>query len=586
MREDELPQDYPRRTRHARRNGGAWIAGMVAAAVAIALVLVIGVRAVLVRALCEQGPVRLHVAASLDIAAAVQRIGQHFNALHHDVGGHCAQVDVTEDPPGAVAAGLSGMGTIAGESPVDAWVPDSSLWLNITRNSPSGAAGVRATGVSVARSPLVITAPGSIAGTVGRASDQVGWKTLFPQSLGGPSASLHLQIHLPDPAHNAAGLAALVEVRRLIGSQPRSRDAFTAFVHNVLPSATFDDPQALSVLSTLAEPPWQARPVTVSSEQAVVAYNKANPNRHLVAYYPAQEYDLDYPFALTTSAPLKVQVAQQFEQALQSSFAAASVRASGFHSANGQAEEAGSQFGIVGDPQPAVALAAPGEASTALQAWNRLSVGSVDLVLDDVSAPMAKELGSSGQTRLQVLQSAAAVGLALFPDSTQMGVWEYSYRMNGALPYREMVPVGPLPAQLGLITRRQQLQEIAATLQPQPGASTAMYETILAAFRWMTANYQAGHNNVLIILGSGVNSAGSMTLSELLASLRKVYDPRRPVQIIAVSAGTDADITALQEIAAVSHGAAYSVQQPSDMTQVFFDAFARRICNPNCGGIG
>ncbi len=582
MRDDE-PRPRPRHLRPARP-GVRWLAGLAAAAAAIVLVLVIGVRAVLVRALCEQGPVRLHVAASLDIAPAVQRIAQYFNDQNRDVGGHCAQVDVTEDPPGAVAAELSGMGTIAGETQADAWVPDSSLWVDDARNSARGAAGVRPTGVSVALSPLVITAPGAIAGTVGRSGRHVGWNTLFPQTLGGPAASLHLQVQLPDPAHNAAGLAALVEVRRLLGGQPSSRDRFTNFVHNVLPSASFDDSQALSVLSALAEPPWQARPVTVTSEQAVVAYNRSNPERSLVAYYPAQEYDLDYPFALATSSPLKIQVAQQFEQALRSSFASAYVRGMGFRSANGQAGQAGSEFGIAGDPQPAAALAAPGEASTALQAWNRLSLGSRDLVLDDVSAAMGKQLGTSGQTRLQILQAAASVGLALFPDSTQMGAWEYSYRRSGALPYRVLVPLGPLPAQLGLITRRQQLQEITTTLQPQPGAPAALYESLLAAFRWMTANYQPGHVNALIVLGSGTNTAGSMQLSQLLASLRRDYDPRRPVEIITVSAGTDADMTALQEITAISHGASYSVQQPSDMAHVFFDALARRICTPNCAG--
>ncbi len=197
---------------------------------------------------------------------------------------------------------------------------------------------------------------------------------------------------------------------------------------------------------------------------------------------------------------------------------------------------------------------------------------------------MGQPLGSSGQTRLGVLQAAASVGLALFPDSTQMGVWEYSYRMNGLLPYRVMVPVGPLPAQLGLITRRQQLQEITTILAPRPGVPAAMYESILAAFRSMTARYQPGHVNVVIVLGSGTNTAGGMPLSQLLASLRKAYDPRRPVEIITVSAGTDANVTALAQITAISHGASYTVQQPSDMAQVFFDALARRICTPNCAG--
>jgi Bacterial extracellular solute-binding protein len=556
---------------------------VVSGAIVIVLLLVIGVRAVLVRALCEQGPIRLHIAAALDIAPSVQRIGQYFNDLNRDVGGHCAQVQVTEDPPDAVAAELSGMSTIRGESAVDGWVPDSTLWVDVVRSSARGAALVRPTGVSVAKSPLVIAVPRKLASGLKAAERHIGWRTLFPEPLGGPSSLLGLQVQLPDPAHSAAGLATLVQTRRLLGNQQAARDRFTHFVHNVVPATSFDDPQALSYFAALAQPPWKGHPITVSSEQAVEMYNKSRPQQPLTAYYPAQEYDLDYPFALTTSSPLKVQAARQFEKILRSNLAQTYVRGSRFRSASGQADQAGSQYGMVGQPQPAVALAAPGEANTTLQAWKRLNRGSRDLVLSDVSDAMRQPLGSAGQTRLEVLQAAARLGLSLFPDSTEMGDWIYSYRMDGRLPYQVMVPVGPLPAQLGLITRRQQLEQISATIFPRPGAAADEYGSILAAFNWMTAHYESGHVNAVIVLGSGTQTAPhGMSLSQTLGKLRKAYDPRRPVEIITVTAGNDGDMAALQKITAITHGAAYTVAQPSDIAHVFFDAIARRICVPNC----
>jgi len=583
MDDDEVSSFHPG-PRHARRRSNGWIIGMVSAAVVIVLLLVAGVRAVLVRALCEAGPIRVHVSAALDIAPGVQRIGQYFNDLNRDVGGHCAQVEVTEDPSDAVAAQLSGTPAVRGEPPVDAWVPDSSLWVDVVRSSPGRAAAVRPTGISVAKSPLVIAVPRKIAGEVTDSVRHVNWQVLFPQLLGGPSASLGLQVQLPDPTHSAAGLATVVETRRLLGSQQPGRDEFATFVHNVVPTTSFDDPQLLSSFAALAEPPWDLHPVTVSSEQAVESYNQANPRQPLTAFYPPQEYYLDYPFTLTTSSPLKVQAAQQFEQVLTSSFAATFVRDSGFRSATGQAAQAGGAFGIVGSLAPAVARAAPGEVNTALRGWQRLSLGSRDLVLDDVSDAMNRQFGTAGQTRLEVLQSAASLGLSLFPDSTQMGVWVYSYRMNGSLPYRVMVPVGPLPARLGLLTRRQQLQTFTHTILPRPGASADMYGAVLAAFDWMTAHYQPGHVNAVILLGSGTQTApNSMSLSSVLASLRQDYNPRRPVEIIAVSAGTDVNPAALQAIAAFTHGASYIVEQPSDIAHVFFDAIARRICAPKCG---
>ncbi len=568
------------------RIGRRVIVLVLAGVTVIGLVLVIGVRVTLVRALCEQGPVRLHIAASLDIAPTVQRIGTYFNDLNRDVGGHCAQVEVTEDRPDAVADSLSGMSTIQGEPPVDAWVPDSSLWVDIVHSSPRGAAAARLTGTSVALSPLVIAAPRQVAGQLGGSSHLATWKALFPPSLGGPSSSLGLRIQLPDPAQSATGLATLVEARRLLGDQSGARDKFTAFVHNLVPTTSFDDPQSLHYFATLAQPPWNSRPVTVTTEQAVEAYNQANPQQPLTAFYPSDEYDLDYPFVLTASSPLKVQTADEFEQVLRSSFAAAYVREAGFRSAGDQASQAGSQFGIIGNPQPAVALAGPGEAGVALQEWNRLNLGDRSLVLVDVSAAESLPLAPGAPTRLQVLSQAASLGLSLFPDSADMGIWEYSSHMDGSLPYRELVPMGPLPAKLGLLTRRQQLQQIADTVQPKAGAGAAMYVSILAAFREMTALYQPGHVNALIVLGSGTDTdRGDISLGQLVTTLRKEYDPQRPVEIIAVTGGTDGELAALQQITAITHGASYTVAQPSDMSRVFFDAIARNICVPNCPGV-
>lgn len=561
------------------------VAIVLAGVLVVSVIVVIGARAVLVRALCEQGPVRLHIAAALDIAPTVQRIGTYFNDLGRDVSGHCAQVEVTEDRPDVVAGSLSGKNTIVGESPVDAWVPDSSLWVDVVHSSPRGAAAAQLTGASVGSSPLVIAAPRQVAGKLGGAAQLSNWKTLFPPSLGGPSAAAGLRVQLPDPAQSATGLATLVEARRLFGTQPRARDAFTAFVHNLEPTTSLNDPQALHYFDTLAQPPWNMRPVTIATEQAVEAYNQANPRQPLAAFYPSDEYNLDYPFVLTTTSPLKMQTAAEFEQVLQSSFAAAYIREAGFRSAGGQADQAGSQFGIAGNLQPAVALAGPGEVGAALQEWNRLNLGDRSIVLVDVSDAESLPLAPGAPTRLQVLSEAASLGLSLFPDSTEMGIWEYSTHMNGALPYSEMVPMGPLPAQLGLLTRRQQLQQIANTVRPKAGAGAAMYTSILAAFRQMTALYQAGHVNALIVLGSGTETdPHDISLSQLLVSLRKAYDPQRPVEIIAVTAGTDGELGALQQITAITHGASYTVAQPSDIATVFFDAIARRICVPNCLG--
>jgi Ca-activated chloride channel homolog len=160
------PDDHGRLSGKSRRFGSR-TAALIGGIVVIVLLLALGARAVITRALCGQRPVIVNVATSLDIAPAVQRIGTYFNNLNRSVSGHCAEVEVTEENAQQVADQVSGETTSAGQLPVDAWVPQSSLWVDIVRSSPVGNAGVRETGVSLATSPLVVAVPrqpGQLAG--------------------------------------------------------------------------------------------------------------------------------------------------------------------------------------------------------------------------------------------------------------------------------------------------------------------------------------------------------------------------------------------------------------------------------------
>ena len=41
------------------------------------------------------------------------------------------------------------------------------------------------------------------------------------------------------------------------------------------------------------------------------------------------------------------------------------------------------------------------------------------------------------------MAQTANLGLALFPDSAQIGLWEMADKVNGNLPYKQLVSVGP-----------------------------------------------------------------------------------------------------------------------------------------------
>ncbi len=205
-------------------------------------------------------------------------------------------------------------------------------------------------------------------------------------------------------------------------------------------------------------------------------------------------------------------------------------------------------------------------------------------MLLDVSKQMATPVGIGGPTLEQVLTRTASLGLSQFPDGTQMGVWAFAAGLDKKLPYKQIVSIGPLPAPLGLITRRQQITSATGLSQPVP-APAALYGSMLAGFKEMTSTYQARYDNAVLVMTAGVDNApGDITAPELIKQLRSLYNPRRRVEIIIIKFGNAGDFNALQQIASATGGQAYDVTNPAQISKVFFSAIARRLCSPNCGG--
>lgn len=218
-----------------------------------------------------------------------------------------------------------------------------------------------------------------------------------------------------------------------------------------------------------------------------------------------------------------------------------------------------------------------------LQAWNKLQIGSRDLTLVDTSAAMGAPSGVGSLTLEQALAQTANLGLTLFPDSAQIGLWEMADKVSGNLPYKQLVPVGPLPDKLGLISRRQQLVQIDSSLLPLANTPLALNQAILAAYKQMVASYQPKFTNAVIVMTAGVGLApGDLPTASLVSQLRQLYNSAKPVELIIVVLGTKANFTALQQIATAGGGAAYQVTSPDQIARVFFQAVSRRICQTGC----
>jgi Ca-activated chloride channel homolog len=576
------------RRARSRRIGTAKLV-VIAVAISAVCMVALTARAVISRPTCSKAPVQINVAASNDIAPAIQALARAFNDKDYTADGRCAKVHVTQGDSAAEAGQIDGQVVVHGVAPIDAWIPDSSLWVDVARTYPVGAQIVQPTGKSVARSPLMLVTTAAVAAKTHVFDVPPDWSTLLAPGYGGPPASLGLSVDLPDPTDSAVGLASLIEVGRQLGDGATARTAFTRFVLGVESTENFDSPAALQQFVASTGPPFYRQAVTVASEQAVLAYDKASPKAPLAARYPTDTTaalgspELNYPYVLTTSAAAPLRVAKEFGTYLQGSDANETLRYYGFRSPDGLPDVMPASAGLGSQPLQLASAVSPSEAASSLQAWDSLGLGSRDLTLIDVSPAMNKPAGVGTLTLEQALTQTAARGLALFPDSTSMGLWEMGRSRSAATPYTGLVSVGPLPGgDYGVSTRRAQLQELITTLKTGNGV-LALHDAILAAYKEMTATYAPKYSNAVIVLTSGVDSApADMQLDTLLLKLRALYNANRKVEIVVIMFGQQGNFTALQEIASATGGVAYQISNPAEVGQIFIDAMAQRICDQGC----
>jgi hypothetical protein len=397
-----------------------------------------------------------------------------------------------------------------------------------------------------------------------------------------------ISVDLPDPTDSSSGLATLVEVSRQLGNSATARAAFTQFVFKVESTENFDSVSGLQQFAATTKPPFDRQAVTVASEQAVLAYDKANPHASLDARYPADTSkalaspELDYPYVLTTTKAVPLAGATAFGDYLQSSYAKSAIRYYGFRSSDGVPDVMPASAGLSSQSLQLASAPSATEASSNLQAWERLGLGSRDLALIDVSPAMAQPDGNGTQTLHQMLNATAARGLALFPDSTSMGLWEMGQGNSVSKPTTQLVSIGPLPAGLGVITRRTQLQELNTTL-PIGHGNLALHAAILAAYSEMTRTYAPNYSNAVLVLTAGVDSARrDLPLSKVLTKLRALYSPSKKVELVILMFGRQGDFSALQQIANATGGVAYQVSNPAEIGKIFIEAISQRMCTQGC----
>jgi len=513
-------------------------------------------------------PVTVEVAAEPAIAPALAEIAAQTDKERNlDSPQECYELQVVSQESSAVADRLTGFAP--GAQP-DVWVPDSTFWLRRAR--AGGAIDLPEAGASLASSPLVLGVAEPAARRLGWPDRELGWQDVL--------GSQGLQIGLPDPARNPVGLSALFGIRAVTSAGPEPAAAQVAALRRLEPNVATRPAELFKQLPPAYDPGAVATAVAAfpASEQAVLRHNNTEPSRRLVAVYVLPPVPaLDYPYVvLSTASDVERRGAERLLEALLDRESQRTLQARGLRSPRG---EAGADFPGSEADRPAAVDPVPlpdQDATDEVQrVWTGVNLSARILTVIDVSGSMRARVPGTDLTRVQITAEAAKQGLGLFKDTTDLGLWAFSSRLDGDRPYRELAPISPLA------TERARLIALADEVVGLVGGATNLYDTVLAGYQTVAQGWDPARLNVLIVLTDGRDDdVSSITREQLVAELTALQDPKRPTRIIFVGLGPDVDAAELDQIASVTGGRAFTTPDPAGIGNVIAAALAELTCIP------
>lgn len=528
---------------------------------------------------CRDEAVRLEVAASPDVAPALRAAAERAHDENLTSDGRCVDITVTARESYKVRDTLA-----AGKDPgVQVWVPDSDVWIEQI-DATGGATEVARVG-NVASSPVGMAMVPAAARSLGWPKKTYGWLELAGATLKDDS----LKLGAADPARSATGLLALTRLSAAAGQVKGGETQAAAMMKSLSQRISDSDGQVVDTLPRDASGTEQGNPrrnqALVLSEQAAFAHNSSTDSGNgLDFFYPKDGSPrLDYPYALVDETRLSTdesRAAIRFMTYLRKPEQEQLLTERGFRTSDDQVSsslvaKAGGKV-----PQPYTAAAVEPASAAALQqalgTWTITVQSARITTVVDASASMAETVPGTGRSRMDVTKESLLQALSTFTQEDEIGLWEFSTKLDGDKDYKVLVPtqrLGDSGGGSGTGTQRERLSAAFGGLKPVPGGATGLYDTTLAAYRSATSSYARGKFNALVVLTDGVNQdPGSISRAKLISELERLSDPQRPVPLIVIAVGPDADRTEAQQLAGATRGSGQQVNDPSQIHTVILKA--------------
>jgi Ca-activated chloride channel family protein len=475
----------------------------------------------------------------------------------------------------------------------DVWAPDAATWLTVAAARPEAAQLLPTVAApSLASTPAVLAMQKPKAQALGWPAKPIAWSDILANFVGGQGWERlghpdwgPVRVGLPDPTHSIAGLGSVVTTLDLNNDNTMSDQEILGGVTFSQLVTTVTDNTASLFEQFLPGKPADAQPAAFPAlERDLARFIAENPATSLVPIYPAEGVAYaDYPYVVLNAPWIdqaKTALAASFLAELNSDSGRKAYATAGFrdatHASTGSALLS-SDRGFVATPGGPTRKPNAQTVSQLLGMWAVLQRPNNVLVALDTSGSMGAIVPAAGITRMQMLQRAASQGISLLNNQSVVGLWQFATNLTPTTDYRELVPVGKAGDMLGPYTRRQAMAGAILGLQAQ--GDTGLYDTILAAYQSMQSTWQANAQNVLVIITDGKNDdpQGGLTLDQVTGQLKALVRGDRPLTVIGIAVGDEADAKALETITAVTGGHTFVAKDDVTAIQQVVLAFAGRI---------
>lgn len=552
-----------------------------------------------------EGCVEIPAHVSSEKVTLITDLAQEFNATRPEVDGECVAVTVYRTASGKAASLLADGWPVdgsAGPAPV-LWSPASSAWGAVVneRLARTGQPPIAGDFQPIMLTPLVLAMPRPMAEAMGWPEADIGWVDILdlaqdPQGWGrfGHPEWGNFKLGKTNPNFSTSGLSATIAIyyaatgkRTPLTLGDLSAAATEQFVRGVEAATVHYGDTTLTFLDNMLREDLNGRPMLYASavaveEVSVIAYNRGDPadkgledptppNVPLVAIYPKEgTLFSDNPAFVLDAA--WVDETQRAGAALFRDFVVsdpvnqAKVLEFGFRPGN-PAVPIGAPINAANGlnpskPETELRVPAPEVLAALVDSWETFRKTARVIMVLDVSGSMA-DLAGDGFSKLDLAKRAVLASLDQFKGEDEVGLWVFSTRLLSGVDqdWLELIPPTPLSTSAGEIRRT--VQGLIAD------GGTGLYDTTRAAVEAVRATYDPTRINAVILLTDGRcdDFDDGCDIEPLLRLLRS--NERDPVRVFPVAYGTDADVDALEAIAAASQARLYVASDPLTIESVF-----------------